>query len=89
MNESPFRQAIREIVRKEITELMGFQIGQEDNEAPSRASPRRRRKSTLRNSGVMAKTSPSRKGTTYGAGKGAVSNPKTDKRLKKNRSEEE
>lgn len=72
--ENSFQNAIRTIVRQELTNLIGVNTERSKPEAPVR----RRRKARLTNSR-----------RAFGVGKGKVSNPKTDKRLKVNRDDEE
>lgn len=71
-NNNEVQEAIRQIVRQEIKSAFGFG-GSEPDSNPGNPQPRRVRRARRG------------KATLYGAGKGMVSNPKTDKRLKKNR----
>lgn len=81
MPNNPVQEAIREIVRQEIKSAFGFGNPQPTT-SPSGPVKRRVR----RNRPAIARRP---KATLYGAGKGQVSNPKTDRRLKSNRDNSE
>jgi hypothetical protein len=83
-NTNPFQEAVKRLVRQELKNYMGFNLNtmEDDEETPIRRRRRRRR--------VQMRATPKRRRRRASRpGQGAVTNPKTDKRLKKNRAEEE